>query len=261
MIKQRLKTLVVDDELEAQKRLELHLGKFETLELLPSCQNGKEALDSIQQNNPDIVFLDVEMPEMNGLEVLKHCTPPFPYIIFVTAYNQYAVEAFAQNAVDYILKPYTFERINISVERAIDAIEKDRLSQLNEQLKDLLFSLSEKSQKKSIKNYVERIAVKSIGQTTFIPVGEIIHIEAADQYVEVHTRKKKHMVRESMDKLESILNPSTFFRTHRSHIVSLKHVTALQTVDKHLSLTVLDTGVKVKITNSRKADFKARMGF
>ncbi|MEM8762964.1 MAG: LytTR family DNA-binding domain-containing protein [Bacteroidota bacterium] len=261
MTRRRFKTLVVDDELEAQKRLQLYLGKFEALELLPSCQNGKEALDIIREATPDIVFLDVEMPEMNGLEVLKHCTPPFPYIIFVTAYNQYAVEAFAQNAVDYILKPYTFERITISVERAIDAIEKDRLSLLNEQLKDLLFSLSDKSQMRPTKNYVQRIAVKSIGQTTFVPVAEIIHIEAADQYVEVHTSKKKHMVRESMDKLESILNPSTFFRTHRSHIVNLKHVVALETVDKHLSLTVLDTGIKVKITNTRKADFRARMGF
>ncbi|MEO1485996.1 MAG: LytTR family DNA-binding domain-containing protein [Bacteroidota bacterium] len=258
---QKFKTLVVDDEIEAQKRLELHLKKFEDLELLPSCSNGKEALQRIGESQPDIVFLDVEMPEMNGLEVLKHGTPPFPYIIFVTAYNQYAVEAFAQNAVDYILKPYTFERIQVSVERAVDAIQKDRLSQLNEQLKDLLFSLSARSPNESSKNYVERIAVKSIGQTTFIPVVEIIRIEAADQYVEVHTSTKKHMVRESMDKLERLLNPSTFFRTHRSHIVNLKHVVALETLDKHLSLTVLDNGTKVKITNRRKSDFKERMGF
>ncbi|MEM1259638.1 MAG: LytTR family DNA-binding domain-containing protein [Bacteroidota bacterium] len=257
----KFKVLVVDDELEAQKRLLLHLQKFEKLKLLEAKGNGKEALKAIKNQSPDIVFLDVEMPEVSGIDVLASCEPPYPYIIFVTAYNQYAVEAFEQNAIDYILKPYTFERIEIALNRAVSMIEKDRLSKINENFKDLLFSLSNNSTPDSDSEYIKRIAVKSVGQTTFVPVDEIIFIEAADQYVEVQTENKKYTVRESMDKLEKSLNPMLFFRTHRSAMVNLDYVTALENVDKHLSLVVLNHGKRVKIANTRKQAFKEKMNF
>ncbi|UJH67806.1 LytR/AlgR family response regulator transcription factor [Allomuricauda sp. SCSIO 65647] len=257
----KFKTLVVDDELEAQKRLLFHLGKFEELELLGANQNGKEALETINSKSPDIVFLDVEMPEMNGIDVLANCRPPFPYIIFVTAYNQYAVEAFEQNAVDYILKPYTFERIQRALNKATTLIEKDRLASINENFKDLLFTLSKSNVTNLNTEFIKRIAVKSIGHTTFIPVDDIIYIEAADQYVEVHTEKKKFTVRESMDKLERTLDPRFFFRTHRSSIVNLESVMAIENVDKHISLVILNNKKKVKIANNRKQDFKEKMNF
>ncbi len=253
--------LVVDDELEAQKRLLLHLGRLDGLQLLEADTNGKEALETIRLKSPDIVFLDVEMPEMNGIDVLANCNPPYPYIIFVTAYNQYAVEAFEQNAVDYILKPYTFERIQKALDRAIEMIQKDRLASINENFKELLFSLSRNNKGNTNAIFINRIAVKSIGETTFIPVEDVIHIEAADQYVEVCTNKKKYTVRESMDKLEKSLDPKSFFRTHRSFIVNLDCVSAIETVDKHISLVKLNNGNKVKLSNNRKQDFKAKMNF
>jgi len=257
----KYKTLIVDDELEAQKRLVLYLERFDELELLPTAKHGKEALEVIGSASPNIVFLDVEMPEMNGIEVLGHCEPPLPYIIFFTAYNQYAVEAFDQNAVDYILKPYTFERLEKAVKRALVAIQKDRLALMHENIQDVFFELSKGVSGKPSSEYISRIAVKSIGRTVFIPVDDIIQIEAADQYVEVYTEKKMYTVRESMDKLERTLDPQHFFRTHRSSIVSLHQVVAFENVDKHLSHVILNNGKKVKISNSRKAEFKARMKF
>lgn len=257
----KFKTLVVDDELDAQKRLLLHLSKFEKLQVLEAKSNGQEALETIRSVAPDIIFLDVEMPVMSGIDVLANCEEPYPYIIFVTAYNQYAVEAFEQNAVDYVLKPYTFERIQRALNKAIDMIEKDRLANINENFKDLLFSLSAQGPISSEMEFVKRIAVKSIGHTRFIPVEDIIYIEAADQYVEVHTAEKKFTVRESMDKLERTLDPKYFFRTHRSYLVNLESVRALENVDKHVSLVLLSNGKKVKITGNRKPDFKEKMNF
>lgn len=257
----KLRTLVVEDELEARNRLMLYLDKFPELHLLKASQNGKEALDTIRDEAPDIVFLDVEMPEMNGIDVLAHCEPPFPYIIFVTAYSQYAVEAFEQNAVDYILKPYTFERVEKALVRAIDMIKKDRLTNLDGNFQDLLLSLSGSTSVTPDSEYIKRIAVKSIGHTVFIPVETVLLIEAADQYVEVHTDKKKFVVRESMDSLESKLDPNLFFRTHRSAMVSLDQVRGLETVDKHSSLVLLQDGRKVKISNNRKKEFKEKMRF
>lgn len=255
----KFKILLVDDELEAQKRLLLHLSKFKEVQLLDTCQNGKEALLAINEERPDIVFIDIEMPEMSGIEVLANCPEPYPYFIFVTAYDQYAVEAFQQNAVDYILKPYTHERIAQALHRAIGMIEKDRLAEITENLKDLVFSFSHINDVSPGKEYIRRIAVKSIGRTTFIDVDDIILIEAADQYVEVSTSVKKYTVRESMDKLERILDPNAFFRTHRSYMVRLDQVIALVNVDKHISLVVLKNNQKIKISNNRKPDFKQRM--
>ncbi|MEM9078441.1 MAG: LytTR family DNA-binding domain-containing protein [Bacteroidota bacterium] len=257
----RYKVLVVDDELEAQKRLLLHLRGFDKLQLLEPNSDGKEALKTIKSESPDIVFLDVEMPEMNGIDVLSHCSPPYPFIIFVTAYNQYAVEAFEQNAVDYILKPYTFERVQKAVNRAINVMEKDRLASISENLKELLFTVSQTNKHDFNVVYINRIAVKSIGMTTFIPVDEVVYIEAADQYIEVYTETKKYTVRESMDKLEKSLNPNSFFRTHRSFIVNLNCVLAMETIDKHVSLIKLNNGKKVKIVNNRKQEFKTKMNF
>ncbi|WP_350285151.1 LytTR family DNA-binding domain-containing protein [uncultured Croceitalea sp.] len=255
----KLRTLVVDDEIEAQKRLLLHLQKFEVLELVGTSQNGQEALNAIETLNPQIVFLDIEMPEMNGIEVLANCKEPYPYIVFVTAYDQYAVRAFEQNAIDYVLKPYAFGRIEQAVFKAVGTIEKDRLVSLHTNLKSLLSAFPENQTIKEGADYIKRVAVKSIGKTTFIDVDDIVWIAGADQYIEVYTSHTKFTVRESMDKLEKSLDPHVFFRTHRSAIVNLNQVLALENLDKHTSLVILKDKQKIKISNTRKQAFKEKM--
>ncbi|MEM6865777.1 MAG: LytTR family DNA-binding domain-containing protein [Bacteroidota bacterium] len=255
----RVKVLLVDDEVQAVNRLKLHLEKHAEIENLSTCFGGKEALRLIDLEKPDIVFIDIEMPGMNGIEVLKACEKPYPYFIFVTAYNEYAVNAFEQNALDYILKPYTPGRVEDAFNKAMEMLEKDALAEHAENYKNLLFGLAEKMELQTVDRYIERIAVKSIGKTIFVKVSEIIYIQAADQYVEIITEMGKFTARESMDQLEKKLNPKYFFRTHRSFIVSLNQVVGLENVDKHISWVLLKNGTKLKITNTRKADFKQRM--
>ena len=253
------KILIADDEKEAATRLKLYLEKLSYFKEIFFCYNGKEALDYIVKFRPDIVFIDIEMPEMNGIEVLRNCQAPYPYFVFVTAYNQYAVDAFEENAVDYILKPYSEERIHQAVNRVIDRLEKDYLIKKSEDYKNLLFALSNPAQSRE-KSFIKRIAVKSIGKTSFIDVEDILFIEAADQYVNVFITNKKIVVRESMEKLDKTLDPDEFFRTHRSFIVNLSQVEAIENVDKHMSLVVLKNGEKVKLANNRKTYFKEKMG-
>ncbi|MCL6264856.1 LytR/AlgR family response regulator transcription factor [Flagellimonas myxillae] len=256
----KYKVLIVDDELEALNRLRLHVDKFSSLEFIGACQNGNQALGQIKVTNPDIVLIDIEMPGMNGVEVLQNCIEPFPYFIFVTAYSQYAIEAFEQNAIDYILKPYSSERIESALKKAIDRLEKDYLIKITDNLKNLLYALSNKTKAVEKEEFIKRIAVKSIGKTAFINVDDIIAIEAADQYVEIETINKKYTVRESMDQLDNSLDPNVFFRVHRSFIVNNHHVLGMENYDKNISMVVLRNHRKIKISNSRKPDFKKWMG-
>ena len=251
--------LIVDDEREALNRLQLHLEKFSDLDTITACTNGKEALAHITTQRPDIAFLDIEMPELNGIEVVQRCKPPYPYFVFVTAYNTYAIEAFEQNAIDYILKPYDPERITKALHKTFQILKKDELADTAAQYQQLISAFAENAVNDPERAYIRRIAVKSIGKTVFINVDHILQIEGADQYVEVITEEKQFTVRESMDKLEKTLDPEKFFRTHRSCIVNIEMVSAIENVDKHSSLVVLKNGKKVKLANSRKSDFQKWM--
>ncbi len=253
----KYQTLLVDDEQEALNRLQFHLSDFDQLEIIGQCTNGKEALNSIEKNKPDIVLIDIEMPEMNGIEVLRNIKNIFPYFIFVTAYSHYAIEAFEQHAIDYILKPYAKERINQALNRAISMIQRDQLAQNAENYQRFLVAHNLSSPKPA---YIKRIAVKSLRNTKFIDVNEIHYIEAANQYVNVFTEEKTFLVRESMDKLEQTLDPSSFFRTHRGYIVNLNCIEAIENVDKHLSHAILKNGTSIKVSNSRKANLNKSMG-
>ncbi len=254
-----LKVLLVDDEQEALNRLQLHLKKFPELSTIDTALNGQEALSLIEEERPDIVFMDIEMPEMTGIEVLRRCKEPYPYFIFVTAYNEYAIEAFAQNAIDYVLKPYAPERIETALKRAVKMTEKDELAKAAEKYRSLVRSIIDGANNDSDKAYIKRIAAKSTGITSFINVEDVIVIKAADQYVEVQTLEKQHIVRESINQLEKVLDPNLFFRTHRSFIVNIDQVTAIKNVDKHTSLIVLKNSYKAKLSNSRKSEFKKKM--
>ncbi len=253
----KYKTLIIDDEQEALNRLIFHLNDFDELEIIGQCSNGKEALKSIDKDKPDIVLIDIEMPEMNGIEVLRNIKHAFPYFIFVTAYSHYAIEAFEQHAIDYILKPYSKERIKKALNRAISMIQRDELAQ---NAKNYHRFLSQNITPITKPTYIKRIAAKSLKNIVFIDVNEIIYIEAANQYVHVITKAKTFVVRESMDKLEQTLDPNSFFRTHRAYIVNLNHIEAIENIDKHLSNAILKNGKRIKISNSRKSDLNASMG-
>ena len=209
-----IKTLVVDDEPLARERL-LRLLKEETdIELLGECGNGREAAQAIRRFSPDLVFLDVQMPEMDGFAVLEELGPrQTPAVIFVTAYDQYALRAFDVHALDYLLKPFNRERFHNALTRVRESLEHSRLGQLDERLLSLLEDMRHK--------HSERLVIKTSGRVFFLKTEEVDWIEAAGNYVKLHTGRNCHLLRETMSHLESRLDPNKFLRIHRSTLVNI----------------------------------------
>ena len=251
----KLKILIVDDEYEARALLQLYLKKRVDIEIVGMSANGQRAVEDIKELQPQVILLDIQMPEWNGFQVIEQITEPYPHFIFITAYDQYAVSAFEKNALDYILKPYSELRLNQAIDKAKLAIQREQSALNAEKYRNLLLQLSS-SKTGSEEPYLQRLAVKSSRRTRFIDVADIIYLEAADQYVDVFTAGEKFTIRDSINHLAEVLDPKAFFRTHRSYIVKLDQVSSVENVDKYLSLILLKNGKKIKLSTSRKGDFK-----
>jgi two-component system, LytTR family, response regulator len=215
-----LRVLIVDDEPLAREGIR-HFLQDEEAEIVGEASNGKEAVKQISQHNPDLVYLDVQMPELDGFEVLEGLSlQNLPYIIFVTAYDQYALRAFEVNAIDYLLKPLDEERFRLSFQRAKSVIEKDERKDLRENLQALTGYLKRKA--------TERILVKTGGRIYFIRATEIDWIEAQGNYVLLHVGKESHMVREPIGAMETELQGKGFLRIHRSTVVNVERIRELR---------------------------------
>jgi len=190
----KVNTVIVDDEKDARELLKIFLRDDNDIVLIDECQNGLEAINTINKTNPSLVFLDIQMPEVNGLEVINQLLAPYPYIIFVTAYDEFAIKAFELNAVDYILKPYSEERIKMAVNKVKKRLLYNDLGQISEQYKSILNLLKNSSTKEKEESYLQRIAVKTSMRTLFIDVEDVILIEACNQYIEVQTLEKKFQI-------------------------------------------------------------------
>jgi len=242
---EKIRTVIVDDEPLAREGVQMMLEADSDISIIAECKNGAEAVAAIINQKPDLVFLDVQMPEMDGFEVVEAIgVKQMPYVIFVTAYDKYALQAFEVNALDYLLKPFTVQRFSSALERAKNQTGKEETDNLSRKLMSLLEEVKPKS------DYLERIIVKNAGRVFFINVEEIGWIEAADVYVRVHTTgKQSHLVRGSISKLEEKLDPAKFLRIHRSTIVSIKHIKELQPLfHGEYEITLRDG---TKLTSSR----------
>lgn len=256
----KIKALIVDDEPDARELLKVYLEKRLEIELVGACKDGQEAIEQIKVTRPDIVFLDIEMPEVDGLEVVSRCEEPTPYFIFITAYNEYAIRAFEVNAVDYILKPYTESRLVQAIEKACQAIEHLDLKQLSQTYMTLVETLSKSiPQQDSSRKCLQKFAIKTSSRTVFVDVSEVTWIEAADQYVKIHTKDREYLLRDSMDNLEQNLDPETFFRTHRSSIVNIREVVGMDQLDARTIVLTLKDKTQVNLTISRKDHFQKLM--
>ena len=240
----KIRTIIVDDEPLAREGVRMMLDPDSDISVVAECTNGTEAVTTIVDQNPDLVFLDVQMPEMNGFEVLEAVgAKQIPHVIFVTAYDKYAIQAFEIHALDYLLKPFTAGRFSEALERVKKQISNEESSNLSRKLATLLEEVKPKS------GYLERIIIKDAGRVFFINVEEISWIEAADVYVRLHTGSQSHLVRGSISKLEAKLDPSQFLRIHRSTILSLKHIKELQPLFHGEYQITLRDGTK--LTSSR----------
>lgn len=217
-------TVIVDDEELARKRLSRLLKKYNEISLVAACENGGEAVASINKHRPMLIFLDIQMPEMDGFEVLEQLdiTDYYPSIIFVTAYDEYALRAFDVHALDYLLKPFEEDKFHASLRRAIDLIRQSQSQHIWEKLEGLAQAIDPSE------NHLTRIMIKTADRFFFLPVEEIDWISAAGNYVRIHSGENSYLIRNTMANMEKKLDPDRFFRVHRSSIVNVDKVREIE---------------------------------
>lgn len=246
----KIRTLIVDDEPLARERVKRFLRDEAEIEIIGECGNGADAVVSIKQMEPDLVFLDIQMPEKNGFEVIKSLNgKSLPTVVFVTAYDQYALQAFDVHALDYLLKPFTRERVHRAVSRAREQIEGRRFGTLDERLVTLIADL------KSEKKYLERLVVKSTGRVFFLKTDEIDWIEAAGNYVKLHVGRESHMIRETMNGIEAKLDPDKFLRIHRSTVVHIDRIKELHPMFSGDYAVILRDGTELALSRNYRERF------
>jgi two-component system LytT family response regulator len=217
-----IQVLIVEDEPLARARLRRLIDQEPDLRVIGECMNGQEAIAAIEEGRPELVFLDVDMPDMSGFDVLESLTTHRPCVVFVTAYDEYAVRAFEVHALDYLLKPFDRERFQATLARAREAIRLRAAGQADQGIAALLESLAAR------RKHAERLLVKCAGKERLLPVEEVDWFEAAGNYVRIHTRGERLLLRETMANLEGRLDPDQFARIHRSTIVNLRRVKELE---------------------------------
>lgn len=235
----RIRALIVDDEPLARSNI-LHLLRASPdVEILGECDSAKAALEAIRTQRPDLVFLDVRMPEYDGFDILEMLGAEAPpAVIFVTAYDQYALKAFDTGALDYLLKPFNNTRFARALERAKERIALRRQTPAR----------------------IDRLTIKSAGSVVFLPIADIDWIEASDYYASLHVGTKTHLVRRSMNDLESDLGPVQFCRIHRSTIVNLDRVREIRFDSDAEYELVLANGTKLRLSRRYRKDLQSRLG-
>ncbi|MCP4664496.1 MAG: response regulator transcription factor [bacterium] len=239
-------TIIVDDEPLAREKLRGFLESESDIEVIAECRDGAEALITIEQEKPDLVFLDVQMPELDGFEVLDNLDRThLPTVIFVTAYDQYALKAFEVHAVDYLLKPFDRERFREALNRARIELERRQVSGMKRHLEALLEDIESRRSK-----YPERLVVKTSGRVVFLKVAEIDWVDAAGNYVKLHTGNESLLLRETMGRIEERLDPRQFLRIHRSTIVNIEGIRELQQQFHGDYVVILKTGQRLTLSRS-----------
>ncbi len=241
----RIRALIIDDEPLARRKIRRMLARDPEVEILGDCANGREAIAAISAQNPDLVFLDVQMPEIDGFDVLESIPPAeMPFVIFVTAYDQYALRAFEVSAVDYLVKPFDRRRFEKALQRAKSRLASERGSDLNQQTLALLEELKARS------SHVERLVIKAGGRAFFLKTEEIDWIEAEGKYVRLHVGKESYLLREAIGGMESQLDPKKFPRIHRSTIVNIERVRELQPWFHNEYRVILKDGTELMLSRS-----------
>ncbi len=255
-----LKTIIVDDESLARRGLSIRLEQIPTVKVVAECKDGFEAIKAITEYSPDLIFLDIQMPGMSGFDVVaKLQTDNMPLIIFVTAFDEYAVDAFKIHAVDYVLKPIDDARLKEAITRAQTHREQEDASRTRGKLVELVMGMTGASANsieemaagaESIKTWPDKLTVKDGSDIQFIKMANIQWIDAAGDYMCVHADSKTHIMRITMKQLEAMLNPAIFLRIHRSTIVNADGITAAQTLNNGEYMLTLECGSQLKVSRS-----------
>jgi len=245
-----MKVIIIDDEPLARSIIREYLEFHPELELVSECQDGFEGVKAITQHHPDLVFLDIQMPKINGFEMLELIEVP-PAVIFTTAFDEYAIKAFESHAVDYLLKPFSRERFD-------KALAKWQLNGRTQAGKGQLDSLLETVSSSPSERH--RVVVKLSGKIRIIPVEDIHYLEAADDYVKIHSREGSFLKNKTMGHFENILNKAHFVRTHRSYILNISEITRIDPYEKDNHLAILKSGARVPVSKSGYSKLKSVLG-
>ena len=242
----KIRTLIVDDEPLARERIRSLLKAEPDFEVVAECANGNEAVAAVKEKRPDLVFLDIQMPGMDGFEALRAIGKDLlPVVIFVTAYDQHALKAFEVHALDYLLKPFKVARFQETLKRARASLAARQSEGLP---KGLLELIERASAKAPAQDYLARIAVKTGERTFFVKTAQIDYIEAAGNYLVLHAGKENHVVRETLTALEEKLDPKKFIRVNRSTMVNVEQIKELQPLFKGEHIVVLQNGKQLPLT-------------
>ncbi|TCO09843.1 LytR/AlgR family response regulator transcription factor [Natronoflexus pectinivorans] len=243
------KVLIIDDEQPARQLVRLYLKNLTEIEIAGECSNGFDAMKMIKDINPDLIFLDIQMPKVNGLELLE-VLEKRPNVIFTTAYDEYAIKAFDLNAVDYLLKPFSKERFDSAVKKALERVGSNSEA----------MPLPVEKIRESTPELLSRIVVKKGSGMEVIPINEIIFLEAQEDYVMIYTAKGRFMKNQTMSYYESHLNDSSFVRIHRSYIVNISKISRIEPYDKDSYVAIVNPDHKLRISRSGYKKLREQLG-
>ena len=245
-----MRVLIVDDEPLAREGLAILLNEESAIGEIAEARNGAEGVEMIRQRRPDLVLLDVQMPEMDGFGVLRALGPEqMPPFIFVTAHDRYAIQAFEVNAIDYLLKPVTRERCSQALARV-----RERIATQGADNRHVLALLQQMA---APPRYLARVALRSGGKISFVNLEDILYLQAAENYVQLHLRNARHLLHVPIATLESSLDPQMFLRIHRSLIVNVKHIRELETGPHGEYIVVLHGGARLQSSRTHHEKIKA----
>lgn len=245
-----IKALIIDDEPLARMIVKEYLQQHKDIELIQECNDGFEGVKAIQQHKPDLIFLDIQMPKINGFEMLE-LIDQSPDVIFTTAFDEFAIKAFESHAVDYLLKPFSQERFDKAIQKWMEQHKTSIQSKPSEPLLETVSLTPPQNQ---------RIVVKTGSKIKIIPVEDVYYLEAADDYVKIHTKEGAFLKNKTMNHFEQSLDKNLFVRTHRSCIVNIQQITRIDPYEKDNHIAILKSGGRVSVSKTGYAKLKQVLG-
>jgi two-component system LytT family response regulator len=247
---EKLRTIIVEDEELARNLMKSFLKENDKIEIIAECENGFEGVKMINELKPDLVFLDIQMPKITGFEMLELLEHK-PQIIFATAYDQFALKAFEFNAADYLLKPYSKDRLSEAVDKVAGRIAAE----------GSISDVADKIMEFPRGEFLDRVVVKDRHKIHIIPVDQIRYVESMDDYVMIYTNEGRHMKQKTMKYFESALNPKDFVRIHRSYIVKVEEIHEIQQYEKESYIVILHDKTKLKVSKTGYKNLKSVLNF
>lgn len=266
----KIRALIVDDESLAREALLVMLDDDPDIEVIAECRNGREAVTLIREQSPDVVFLDIQMPEMDGFQVVEEVgAMQMPVTIFVTAFDKHALRAFEAHALDYLLKPFDHDRFNTALQRAKTLVRQQKLGEMSEGLFAVLRDLKSKNGASTSKadnrkpervahqQPIDRVVIKSGGRIYFLKTEQIDWVEGAGDYLTLHSGSQTHLIRETMRNFHATLDQQKFLRIHRSTIVNIERIKDIRPVHKGEYVITLTSGISLKASRGYRHEIQS----